>query len=136
MRAPARPRDAAGTRIVASSSNSILTNNDVSQAAPPARALLRPVRQTAVLSHDVAGEVVLYDQEHRNAVALNLTAAAIWDLCDGINSIAEMTAQLAASTGHESAELASDVERIVGELLSMGLLAENPEDAVQHEQAE
>lgn len=93
-------------------------------------AVARPRRRDSVLSHEVSGEIVLYDQQKQTAVGLNLTAAAIWELCDGTNTVADIAATLAEAVGLQSAEVADDVERLVTEMTSMGLFVADMVDPV------
>jgi len=48
-----------------------------------------PVRRD-LLVRELSDEVVLYDKETSKAHCLNRTAAAVWKLCDGKSSVAEI----------------------------------------------
>ena len=47
-------------------------------------------RHDNLLTQDVAGELVVYDQTRQRVHRLNQTAATIWRSCDGKTSIADM----------------------------------------------
>jgi hypothetical protein len=52
----------------------------------------------------LADEVLVYDLERHRAHCLNLTAAAIWELCDGRTSVSEMASRLRAN-GHTTVDV-------------------------------
>jgi coenzyme PQQ synthesis protein D (PqqD) len=58
-----------------------------------------PVRKD-LLFRNLSDEMILYDKTTHRAHCLNRTAAAVWNLCDGNNSVAEIARRL----GLESAK--------------------------------
>lgn len=82
----------------------------------------RPKRRDGVLNHAVADEVVLWDDQNQMAVSLNLSAAAVWELCDGASSVAEITSYLSEVVGCETRALADDVQQAVRQLRDLNLL--------------
>ena len=51
-------------------------------------------RENELVVQELKGEVLLYDLTNHKAYCLNPTSAAIWNLCDGNNSVADITKQL------------------------------------------
>jgi Coenzyme PQQ synthesis protein D (PqqD) len=51
-------------------------------------------RREGFVIQQLADEMLVYDLERHRAHCLNLTAAAIWELCDGRTSVSEMASQL------------------------------------------
>jgi hypothetical protein len=60
-------------------------------------ALTPLARREGFVIQKLADEVLVYDLERHRAHCLNLTAAAIWELCDGRTSVSEMAARLRTS---------------------------------------
>ncbi len=83
---------------------------------------IRPSQRQGVQTYCAAEEIVLYDRSTDAVVALNLTAAAIWELCDGVSSIGDIVAELSQVTGEPSDGIAGDVERAVRELHALNLV--------------
>jgi Coenzyme PQQ synthesis protein D (PqqD) len=72
-------------------------NNSTAELTPLAR------REGFVIQK-LADEVLVYDLERHRAHCLNLTAAAIWELCDGRTSVSEMVSRLRAG-GHATVDV-------------------------------
>ena len=87
---------------------------------------LRPRRRGTVLSYDAGEELLVYHPGSEAAVSLNLTAAAVWDLCDGVRSVNEIVGSLWSACGEEASVIDADVRRVIAELhaLDLVLLAE------------
>lgn len=81
----------------------------------------RPRRRPDIRTEQVAGELVLYDAAGGRAAYLNATASAIWALCDGERTVAEMIAYLSSEIG--GANVASDVTATVERFKTAGLVA-------------
>lgn len=90
------------------------------------RAGARLKRRDDAICHPVANELVVWDARRETAVSLNLSAAAVWDLCDGTLSREEITAELAQLVGCDPEILRADVEKTVQELISLDLIEELP----------
>jgi hypothetical protein len=57
--------------------------------------LTLPIRLTqSIIEQHVADETLLYDEQRHLAFCLNRTSAAVWALCDGNHSVAQMAAAL------------------------------------------
>lgn len=82
---------------------------------------LRPRRRPDIRAEPVAGELVLYDAAGGRAAYLNATAAAIWALCDGERTVAEMIAYLSREIGGD--RVAPDVNETIDRFRAAKLLA-------------
>ena len=98
------------------------------EAPPPApidaAAAVRPRRRDEVRTYPVLDDLVLYDPRHDVAVSLNVTAAAIWELCDGTRSPQEIFEEIAAVVQLKEQALVSDIERTLCDLRALGLLVD------------
>ncbi len=67
----------------------------------------RPLgRKDEIVIQNVGGEVLIYDLRNDKAFCLNPTSAAIWNLCDGNKTVAEISGQVAT---HFNAKNADDL---------------------------
>ena len=71
---------------------------------------------------ELDGEVVIYDEANGSMHLLNDTAAAVWLCCDGVVSVDQIIAELAESYKADEAQIAKDVDELVGQLRFKGLL--------------
>lgn len=103
---------------------------------------LYPSQLAGVWEQPVYDEVVLYCQDQNLGISLNRSAAAVWGLCDGSRTAAEICRQLArdlcGSPDEELAELLTpDVAQTLAELQQLGVLvyeaapAKHPGGALQ-----
>jgi hypothetical protein len=53
-------------------------------------------RRHRLLIQDAGEELVLYDQDRHRAHRLNRAAALVWQNCDGVNTVADLTTRLRA----------------------------------------
>ncbi len=93
------------------------TPDDLSAARPQAR--------PGVEAHGVLEEMVLYDPERDMAFSLNLSARAVWELCDGERTVTAIVEELSAALDDPPPRLAADVEATVRRLAGLDLLALN-----------
>jgi len=89
---------------------------------PPAPDAERLRRETAVLECDVRDELLVYLPHADAAVALNVSARAVWSLCGHESSIAEIAAALGTRYGVPAEWLLPDVRDAVASLRAHGLL--------------
>lgn len=80
----------------------------------------RPRRRPDIRAEPVAGELVIYDAAGGRAAYLNATAAAIWALCDGERTVADMIAYLSSEIGGD--RIAFDVNETVDRFKAAGLV--------------
>ncbi len=61
---------------------------------PDSGAFLPKARSEGIITKDIDGELLIYDRTCDRAHCLNETAGAVWKLCDGRRSVAEIAGQL------------------------------------------
>ncbi len=83
----------------------------------------RPLRRADVRVHG-SGDVsaVLTDSDGSAAFELNDTALALWELCDGRTSVAEMIGAVTMIFAEEPASLEHDILAALDKLLQDGLI--------------
>jgi len=83
-----------------------------------------PRPKPGVVAEDVpgTGESVLLDPARGRVLALNPTAAAVWDLLDGRRDAAELARVVAAASGAEPARVQTDVDDLLARLGDEGFL--------------
>jgi hypothetical protein len=69
--------------------------------------------------------VLVHDALHRKVHVLNLTAAAILDLCDGHHSAEQITASLAAATSMQPEAISGDVDAALKHFAELEILETN-----------
>jgi hypothetical protein len=82
----------------------------------------RPRHSTGLVECPVQDELLIYDPRSERVLALNVSARAIWMLCDGRHSAADVAATLGESLGLPPGALVSDVDRAISELQDAGFL--------------
>jgi Coenzyme PQQ synthesis protein D (PqqD) len=82
----------------------------------------RPRPTLGLVECPVQDELLLYNPMNERVVALNLSARAIWALCDGRHSAAEVSATLSEGLGLPPDALERDVGRAISELRDAGFL--------------
>lgn len=82
----------------------------------------RPRRRDNVLERVLANELILYQVEKDQIFLLNQISAAVWDLCDGSLSEAEIAQTIFESIRTEQDMVLSDVQDTVEQLHKEGLL--------------
>lgn len=82
-------------------------------------------RKNNLVIQDIAEEILVYDLTSNKAHCLNETAAFVWRVCDGKNSISEIKRHLELSSGEEVKE---DLIRLaIEQLKERDLIEENIE---------
>lgn len=101
---------------------------DSLDADPSARLLRNP----SICTYDIADEAVLVEPEEQGLIALNATARAVWEQCDGTRTVEEISRGFARRYDAAYAEVAEGVRAIVSDLHAKRLLlALPPEGASQ-----
>ena len=80
----------------------------------------RPLRSPGAHLSGRGSEPVL--AEAGRTMGLNETALAIWDLCDGRTTVAEMVTAVIELTGLDTEHVTRDVAGVVGEFARLGLV--------------
>jgi hypothetical protein len=82
----------------------------------------KPRRREGIEAHSVWDELVLYVPGRELGVSLNRSARAIWELCDGRRTLAEISQELARDLGCPDDELLADVGAAVRQFSELGLV--------------
>ena len=91
--------------------------------SPPYPPEARPTKLPEAVTSEVLDELVVYSPASSQAVSLNRTARAIWELCDGTRDIEAICLELSEAAGTTPQSIRSDVEAALKELDGLGLLA-------------
>ena len=81
-----------------------------------------PLRRRDVTSADVAGNKLLYADGDDQAFTLNVSAWAIFELCDGERDVGAISKLLADDLGCPSYEIVDDVLNALAELQRTNLI--------------
>ncbi len=81
-----------------------------------------PKAKEGVVALGADDDVVLYDPEDDRVHLLNITAAAIYELCDGENTVEEITRLASDEMLYSTPGLANDVIQLCTSLMEEGLL--------------
>ncbi len=82
----------------------------------------RPRKAGEVWVHRESDQVAAYVPETGHLHALNPSAMAIWDLCDGTTTVGEMIQAVAELTDADLSQAERDVLRTLDELAKRGLV--------------
>jgi pyrroloquinoline quinone biosynthesis protein D len=82
----------------------------------------RPRHTTGLAVRDRSGEHLIEDPAGERRFALNPTALAVWDLCDGVTTPAEMVDAMCILFDAPRERLQRDVARLLDDLLALGLV--------------
>jgi hypothetical protein len=83
-----------------------------------------PCRRPGVSLVPLDDNVALYDDVGQVLILLNPGAAAVWDACDGVDTLDELVGRLARTHGEDIAVVEHDVRQTVCKLSELGLLAD------------
>jgi hypothetical protein len=92
---------------------------------PVADTSVRPRQLPGTRVEQKGGRVVVCDADRKVMLALNESAAALWELCDGSTTIEEMVMAICAVSSIPAGRARDDVERTLAEFQRAGLLAFN-----------
>jgi hypothetical protein len=82
----------------------------------------RPLARTDIAVQEIGDEVMLYDSGNEKIHVLNHSAYAIWQMCNGKNSLVDMCEQLAVQYEDSSLNLFDDVQATLDGFMQKGLL--------------
>ncbi|MCE9601452.1 MAG: PqqD family protein [Gemmatimonadetes bacterium] len=83
----------------------------------------RVVRGSAVKEFPLGDAEMLLFHEGRQVVhTLNTSAWAVWDLCDGTRTVADIARELSSAVGHPVDAVLADVHAVIGQLGTLALL--------------
>jgi hypothetical protein len=82
----------------------------------------RPLARNDITVQVIGDEVMLYDSGNEKIHVLNHSAYAIWQLCNGANSLEDMGKQLTVQYDDSSLDLIDDIQATINEFIKKGLL--------------
>jgi len=82
----------------------------------------RPARVPAVEEYQLGDELLVYVPASETAHALNRSAAAIWELCDGTRTVEEICRDIGESLDRPAEALLPDVRAGIARLSELGLV--------------
>ena len=82
----------------------------------------RPCQSPGLMTSEVLDEIVIYAPGSSQAISLNESARAIWELCDGTRTLDDLCVELSGAAGRSSDELHDDVSGAVVRLHELGLI--------------
>jgi hypothetical protein len=86
--------------------------------------IVHPRRRGDLVLREIEEELLVFDPRTGDASLLNGTAAAIFELCDGLTPLPAMAEEILAVVSADPGTVRDDVHRIVEELAQMGLIEE------------
>jgi len=89
-------------------------------------AFLRPCPHPGVREGRILGQLFLDIPGRSDTVSLNVSGAAIWSLCDGVRSLAEVNRDLEARFAMPAGSLRGDVDAVIKRLDGLGALRLRP----------
>lgn len=94
----------------------------------------RPCKTPGLESEELEGldEVVYVRTEDGSSFSLNLTAAAVLELCDGHRTPEQIASLIADWSGEEPAGIQHDISAILAEFAEYGLITEESQKGVEH----
>lgn len=82
-----------------------------------------PIKKEGVNAEQMGNEWMLYDTQEGAVHVINSTAAFIWQLCDGSNSIEDIKKELMQSYDvADDTELDKDIDKILNHFDELGVL--------------
>lgn len=91
-------------------------------SATPDGAVTRPARLSGAQEYRLGDELLVYVPCSETAHALNRSAVAIWELCDGTRTIEEISRELGQCLGRPADALLPDIKQGIARLCELGLL--------------
>jgi hypothetical protein len=82
----------------------------------------KPRQAENIVTSEVFDELVAYAPSSSQAVSLNASARAIWELCDGSRTFDEICAELAEAAGVPADALRTDVATAIDKFHELGLV--------------
>jgi pyrroloquinoline quinone biosynthesis protein D len=84
--------------------------------------VIRPVRLSGTQEYRLGDELLVYVGCSETAHALNRSAVAIWELCDGTRTAEDISRELGEWLGRPGEELLPETRSGIAELSELGLL--------------
>jgi len=84
--------------------------------------LPKPRQLPGIVTSEVLDELVAYVPASSQAVSLNVSARAIWELCDGSRTVDDICNELSEPAGMPPEGLRRDVQAAIDQMRDLGLL--------------
>lgn len=85
----------------------------------------KPRQAPGVVTSEVLDELIAYVPAKAQAIAMNASARAVWELCDGTRTLNDICEELAEPAGMTAQALRDDVRSALDQLGRLGLLVSN-----------
>jgi hypothetical protein len=82
----------------------------------------RPHQSPDIVCSEVLDELVAYAPASSQAVSLNVSARAIFELCNGTRTVDDICNELSESAGIPPEALRTDVQAAISQMRDLGLL--------------
>jgi pyrroloquinoline quinone biosynthesis protein D len=82
----------------------------------------RPIRVSGTHEYRLGDELLVYVPHSETAHALNRSAVAIWEMCDGTRTAEEISRELGQWLGRPGGTLLPDTRKGIARLCELGLL--------------
>ena len=89
--------------------------------------LEHPKWRDDLIFRQVDDDFVVYDPVTDRTALLNLSAAAVLDLCDGGHTAADIAAEVAAAFGEPERDVLADVEKTLSDFMVQGFFEPSPD---------
>jgi hypothetical protein len=86
-----------------------------------------PVRREGASGVALDDNIAVYDDVGQLMILLNSSAGAVWNLCDGSTTVAEMVLELAETHPEEAALIGDDVRETLRKLAEIGVVSDGPQ---------
>jgi hypothetical protein len=83
-----------------------------------------PVRREGASAVPLDDNIALYDEVGQLLILLNVSAGAVWELCDGTTTVDDMVRRLAAAHPDDARVIGEDVRQTVRKLADLGLVTD------------
>jgi hypothetical protein len=85
-----------------------------------------PVRREGASGVVLDDNIAIYDDVGQLMILLNSSAGAVWNLCDGSTTVAEIVRALAKTYPDQAALIGDDVRETLRKLAEIGLVSDGP----------
>ncbi len=82
-----------------------------------------PLQNEGYMLEELDGELLLYHLDQTKTVYLNNSAAVVWHLCNGTNTVADIIALLTVHFPESTDAIPADVEQTLQSLQDAGALS-------------
>jgi hypothetical protein len=84
--------------------------------------MLRVTKNPLLVTHQLEGELVIYDPDRDVVHNLNPTARVVWDNCDGHQDVAAIAGKITSRFSITNKRAKADVEQTLQQFKELGLI--------------